>query len=306
MEDYPVCLMDFEERFSTEEACREYFEKLRWPDGFRCPRCGHEGYWLTKRKLYHCQQCGLQTSLLAGTVLEGSRKPLQLWFRAMWHIANQECGANALRLKGELNLGSYQTAWVWLHKLRHAMVRPGRDKLAAVVEADETYMGGERSGERGQGAHGKALVLVVVEQDEKGIGRIRLKQIPDASAESLMPAIREAVELGSTVHTDSWKGYSSLRKSGYIHNVVREEDSVGDSLLPSVHRVVSLLKRWLVDTYQGAVEPSHLDYYLDEFTFRFNRRTSHSWEELFDLLVQQAAAVDPIPAKNIRGGNHNI
>ena len=306
MEDYPLSLMDFERRFGTEEACQNYLSALRWPDGFRCPRCGGREYWFTKRSLYHCRKCNLETSLLAGTIFEGSRKPLQLWFRAIWHICSQKYGANALGLQRVLDLGSYRTAWVWLHKLRRAMVRPDRDRLSGVMEVDETYVGGKKSGKTGRGTQGKVLVVVVVQQTENGIGRIRLRRVADASGESLGGAVEATVEPGSVVYTDGWQAYGVLGERGYKHAVLRKEISVGDALLPSVNRVVSLLKRWLLGTYQGAVAPSHLDYYLDEFTFRFNRRTSRSRGKLFYRLVQQAAALAPVPAKNIRGGNHNM
>lgn len=301
MEDYPRTLVEFEQRFGTEEACLKYLYKLRWPQGFRCPRCGHQEAWSTSRDLYRCLRCDFQTSITAGTIFQGTRKPLRLWFRAIWHVTNQKYGANALGLQRVLGLGSYHTAWTWLHKLRHAMVRPGRDRLSGTVEVDETYIGAETAGKRGRGAGGKVLVIVAVEVKDSGIGRIRLRQIPDASARSLRGAVKQAVEPGSVVRTDGWAGYQRLSKAGYVHEVVREKGEVGGNLLPRVNRVVALLKRWLLGTYQGAVRPSYLDYYLDEFTFRFNRRTSRSRGKLFYRLVQQAAAVAPAPTKQIRG-----
>jgi len=302
MEDYPRTLLEFENRFATEEACLEYLFRLRWPEGFRCPKCGHTKAWSTKRALYHCVRCGFQTSVTAGTIFQDTKKPLRLWFRAIWHLTSQKYGANALGLQRVLGLGSYRTAWTWLHKLRRAMVRPGRDRLSGPVDADETYIGGEKPGKRGRGAAGKVLVIVAVEVKEGKIGRIRLKRVPDASERSLGGAVKEAVEPGSTVRTDGWKGYRGLSKKGYAHEVVRKEAEVGRNLLPKVNRVVALLKRWLLGTYQGRVEPSHLDYYLDEFTFRFNRRTSRSRGKLFYRLLEQAVAIDPVPAKDIRGG----
>jgi len=306
MEDYPKGQLEFEQRFSTERACREYLRQMRWPDGFRCPRCGGSKYWLTRRELYHCTGCSLETSLLAGTILQGSRKPLQLWFRAMWHVTTQKYGANALGLQRVLELGSYATAWVWLHKLRRAMVRPGRDRLAGTVEVDEVYIGGEKKpGKPGRGAEGKALIIVAAQEDGRKIGRIRLLRVPDLSGESLTGAVKAMVEPGSTVHTDGLHSYLALSQAGYQHTITRQKESLGNDPLPRVHRVASLLKRWLLGTYQGAVEPDHLDYYLDEFTFRFNRRTSHSRGKLFYRLVEQAVAIGPVPAKNIRGGVRN-
>ena len=224
-----------------------------------------------------------------------------MWFEAMWHITNQKYGANALGLQRVLGLGSYNTAWRWLHKLRRAMVRPGRDKLDGTIEIDETYIGGERSGKRGRGADNKTLVAVAVEDKSegtrtgKGIGRIRLQLIPDASAESLNAFIGENVNVGSRIRTDGWSGYNAISNIGFVHTVV-------DSLnLKIAHLTISLLKRWLLGTYQGAVSPAHLGYYLDEFTFRFNRRTSGSRGKLFYRLVEQSLLCDPVPYQNITG-----
>jgi transposase-like protein/predicted RNA-binding Zn-ribbon protein involved in translation (DUF1610 family) len=301
MENYPETLLDFEDRFRTEETCLEYLFKLRWPEGFSCPRCGHREAWTTGRRLYHCMSCGFQTSVMAGTIFQDTKKPLRLWFRAIWHVTSQKYGANALGLQRVLGLGCYRTAWVWLHKLRHAMVRPGRDQLSGIVEADETYIGGERQGKRGRGAAGKVLVIVIAEVNEGRLGRIRLRRVPDASAQSLESVLKASVEPGTIVRTDGWTGYKKLFQIGYAHEVIRDEAEVGANLLPRVNRVAALLKRWLLGTYQGAVHPSHLDYYLDEFTFRFNRRTSRSRGKLFYRLVQQAVAVGPMTAKDIHG-----
>jgi transposase-like protein len=220
----------------------------------------------------------------------------------MWYVTNQKQGVNAMGLQRALGLGCYQTAWTWLHKLRCAMVRPGRDHLQGTVEVDETFVGGPRPGKRGRGAAGKVLVLVAAQQDGNRVGRIRLRRIADASAESLEAAVQEMVAPGSVVRTDDWLGYNGLEAYGYSHEVVRKKATVGDNLLPLANRMASLLKRWLLGTHQGAVRPSYLDYYLDEFTFRFNRRTSRSRGKLFYRLVQQAMALDPMPAKLIAGG----
>jgi len=303
MEDYPKNISEFEERFSTEQSCQDYLFNLRWPEGFRCPRCGFERSWSTRRGLYRCQLCDMQVSVTAGTVFQDTRKPLRQWFRAIWYVTNQKHGVSALGLQRFLGLGSYRTAWTWLHKLRCAMVRPGRDRLSGAVEVDETYIGGQQAGKRGRGAAGKALVLIAVEDKEEAFGRIRLVQIPDASAKSLTEAIRKSIEPASLVRTDNWRGYQGLESKGYTHQVIRKEAIVGDDLLPLANRVASLLKRWLMGTHQGAVQPSHLDYYLDEFTFRFNRRTSRSRGKLFYRLVQQAVAIQPVQGKDIKGHN---
>jgi transposase-like protein len=302
MDDYPKNLTEFRERFSTEDSCINYLITLRWPKGFECPVCGNQKMRRTTRGLFECKKCSRQTSVTAGTLFHNTRKPLRLWFEAMWHITNQKYGANALGLQRVLGLGSYHTAWRWLHKLRRAMVRPGRDNLSGIVEIDETYVGGERSGKRGRGAENKALVAVAVEDKSetsatgKGIGRIRLQLIPDASAESLNAFIGTHVTVGSRIRTDGWSGYHSVSTIGYGHIVVNSMD------LKIAHLTISLLKRWLLGTYQGAVSSAHLSYYLDEFTFRFNRRTSGSRGKLFYRLVQQSLLSDPVAYQEIVGG----
>jgi transposase-like protein len=217
----------------------------------------------------------------------------------MWWVTSQKNGASALGLQRAVGLGSYKTAWTWLHKLRRAMVRPGRERLHGIVEIDETYVGGLEEGVRGRQTETKALVVVAAEEDGGGIGRIRMRQIPDASGKSLLAFIEGSVEPGSVVHTDGWAGYEGLDQKGYQHRVtvVTGQKESPSALLPRVHRIASLLKRWLLGTHQGAVSREHLDYYLDEFTFRFNRRTSTSRGKLFYRLVQQAVAVEPVPYK---------
>jgi transposase-like protein len=304
MEIYPRNLMEFEVWFSSEEACLEYVAKLRWPDGFRCPRCDHNKAWITKRKLYHCVECNYETSVIAGTIFQDTRKPLQLWFRAIWYVVSQKNGVSAMGLQRVLGFQRYETIWIWLHKLRTAMVRPGRERLSGTVEVDETFIGGQRPGKRGRGAAGKSLVLIAVEDKDKKIGRIRLCRVPDASAESLIPAVKDSVEAGSVVRTDGWSSYGQLVSNGYGHIVVRKSAHVGENMLPLANRVAALLKRWLQGTHQGAPRASHLDYYLDEYTFRFNRRTSRSRGKLFFRLIQQAVSIPPVTGRDIRGGRH--
>ncbi len=200
-------------------------------------------------------------------------------------------------LQRALGLGSYRTAWTWMHKLRCAMVRPGRDRLSGIIELDETYIGGEKPGKRGRGAEGKVLVVVATQVDGFRIGRIRLRRVPDASGKSLERAAQEAIEPASIVRTDGWNGYNQLNAKGYVHETVREQYDVGNNLLPKCSIVTSLLKRWLLGTHHGAVQFSHIDYYLDEFTFRFNRRTSTSRGKLFFRLMQQTVEIDPVPRK---------
>ncbi len=298
---YPRTILDLEDRFRTEEDCRAYLARLRWPNGFVCPRCGHHGGWPATRGRLICRRCRGQASAIAGTIFQDTHKPLRLWFRAIWQVTSQKHGASALNLQRVLGLGSYVTAWTWLHKLRRAMVRPGRDRLAGRVEVDETYVGGEgkRTGSR---SLDKAMVVIAAEEDGAGIGRIRMARIVTASRISLHRFIQASVATGSTVHTDGNASYTGLDGIGYVHEVTvltgRGKDAATE-LLPRIHRVASLLKRWLLGTHQGAVRPNYLDYYLDEFTFRFNRRTSRSRGLLFYRLLEQAMQVEPVPYRTI-------
>jgi transposase-like protein len=304
-EDYPSNELEFAERFDTEESCRVYLERLRWPNGFVCPRCCHQVGWRIRREQYQCAACLYSVSVTAGTILQDTHKPLRLWFRTAWYVTGQKYGASALGLQRVLGLGGYLTAWSWLHKLRRAMVRPGRDMLNGRVEVDETYVGGMAEGKRGRGSENKALVAIAAQEAGNGIGRIRMARIPDASAVSLQQFIGVSVASGSVIHTDAWEGYSGLTQQGYRHEITclsRRGKSSGSELLPRVHRVAALVKRWLLGTHQGAVRPDHLDYYLDEYTFRFNRRTSRSRGKLFYRLLQQVVQVEPSPYKNMVGG----
>lgn len=301
MEDYPRDLGEFERRFAAEEACRAYLMQLRWPAGVQCPHCGGRKVWPVRQVLFQCAACGHQTSVTAGTIFQDTRTPLPTWFRAMWWVTNQKTGVSALGLQRALGLRSYKTAWAWLHKLRRAMVRPGRDRLSGWVEVDETFIGGVHPGRRGRQTHTKALVGIAVQVDGRQLGRIRLQRLPDASGPSLLQFVQEAVDAGSHVHTDGWVGYDPLRRHGYTHRITYLEGQrqTASQLMPHVHRVASLLKRWLLGTHHGAVTHEHLDYYLDEFTFRFNRRKSRSRGLLFYRLVQQAVAVPPAPYESL-------
>ena len=225
-ENYPKSLLEFESCFGTEKACRDYLAELRWPNGFVCPRCAFaEKAWRTQKDLFHCPNCGAQTSVTAGTIFHQTRKPLQIWFRAMWHVTSQKYGANALGFQRTLDFGSYNTAWQWLHKLRRAMVRPGRDRLAGIIEVDEAYVGGAKPGKRGRGSAGKALVGVAVEdKGDEGIGRIRLQHLEDASGDSLIPFVQNIAQPGSVIRTDEWLGYNDLKKKKFEHVINNSHD----------------------------------------------------------------------------------
>jgi len=304
MEDYPKTMLEFEQRFMTEEACREYFYQIRWPDKFICPRCNCQKCWKMQRGHYRCDQCKYDLSVTAGTIFQDSRIPLRLWFRAVWQVISQKHGISALGLQRVLGLNRYETTWTMLHRLRTAMVGPGRDRLVGPVQVDEIYIGGHRCGKRGRGAAGKTLVLVAVEDRDGRPGRIRLGKIKNASGDRLIPAVEESVEPKSEVRTDGWEGYSQLSSSDYKHTIIRKTADVGENLLPLANQATSLLKRWLLGTHQGKPSPSHLDYYLDEFVVRFNRRTSRSRGLLFYRLIQQAVNVAPVLNQDIRSGRN--
>ncbi len=301
VEEYPRNLLELGAKFSTEEACREYLFRLRWPDGFRCPRCDNASCWPIGEFLYRCTSCRSLTSVTAGTIFQDTHTPLTIWFRAIWWVTTQKNGASALGLQRILGLKSYETAWTWLHKFRRAMIRPGRELLSGRVEVDECYIGAPEEEMRGRGTADKAIVVVAVEEKGSGIGRIRFRQIPNGSAPNLNRFLLESVEPGSVIHTDGWKGYRKVGSIGFKHEVtvLKGRKEAASELLPRVHLVISLLKRWLMGTHQGSVSHKHLDYYLDEFTFRFNRPKSMNRGKLFYRLVQQAVAVEPTPLDTI-------
>jgi hypothetical protein len=304
-EDYPRTILELERRFTTEDQCRAYLSTLRWPDGFRCPKGQSTRAWKSKRGLWVCAVCERQSSVTAGTIFDQSNLPLTLWFRAIWQVVSQKDGASALGLQRVLGLGSYRTAWSLLHKLRRAMVRPESEPLGGVVEVDETHIGAGQPGPGGRTLGSKALVIAAVQLDGRRIGRIRLRRIKDATPAQLMGFICDWVAPGALVRTDGWRCYAGLPSRGYGHDVrvIGRQGADASKLLPHVHLVFSLLKRWLLSTHQGAVALPHLDYYLDEFTFRFNRRRSASRGKLFLRLLQNAVVISPHPyTKNLRGG----
>jgi transposase-like protein len=304
--DYPRDRLEFDEFFPDEENCLAYLEGVRWPGGFICPRCGTTGPpWRATRGRLVCRECRGEASVLAGTIFHRTRSPLRNWFLAAWQITSQKYGANALGLQGDLGLKSYQTAWAWLHKFRRAMVRPGRDRLGGIVEVDEAYVGGVEEGGRGRRTESKAIVAVAVEiVDEKRLGRARMQVIPDVSAASLGPFVKSAITPGATVITDAWSGYTDVALLAYDHLVLNQSASSDPAhvLLPGPHRVISLVKRWLLGTYQGAVAVAQLPYYLDEFIFRFNRRGSRARGLLFYRLLEQACQVPPTPTGSLSQG----
>ena len=292
--------------FASDAACLDYLEWLRWPDGFVCPSCTGAGGWRLGDGRWRCRACGSSVSVTAGTIFDRTRTPLTVWFAACWAFATAKDGVSALSLQRTLEIGSYQTAWALLQRLRSVLVRPDRQKLSGRVEVDETYYGGKEAGLRGGRAPGKkALVGVAVEVDDAGVlGRCRMGLLADVSADSLVPFVRCHVEPGSVVVTDAWKGYLPVAKAGFAHEwrsqrAARKAGEDLDALLPGVHRVVSLFKRWLLGTHQGAVGSEHLQAYLDEFVFRFNRRRSRSRGMLFYRVLELAMGHAPVRYRDL-------
>ena len=302
-EDYPKTILELERRFGDEAACRSYLFALRWAEGFVCPHCQTKEGWSMANGRWLCVDCRAQVSVMAGTIFQDSKLPLTMWFRAMWQLTSQKNGVSALGLQRQLGLGSYKTAWTMLHKLRRAMVRPGRERLQGVVEVDEAYWGGAEENVRGRQTYEKALIAVAVEAAGQRIGHIRLRHIADTSRKTLHGFITEVIAPGSTVQTDGLHAYRELQ--GYVHEpqVQSRQPKDADHLLPRAHLVISLFKRWLLGTHQGAIAHDYLQDYLDEFTFRFHRRNSTSRGKLIYRLVQQSVQVLPATFNSITAPN---
>jgi transposase-like protein len=295
LSDFPSTALEFDSRFSTERACWEFLWNAKWPGGYRCPKCsGSKAYYVIERQLEQCAGCEHQASVTAGTMFHGTRKPLRLWFRAIFEFVSRKYGCNAMDLKRLLGI-SYQTAWEWLHKIRDVFVRKDRTRLNGTVEADETYIGGPEAGVCGRGRGEKKILVfgaVEVIPDEDGgtrCGRVRLVPVPTASADHLQPALLDSVELGAGVHTDCWMGYRELRHA-YAHEItnIKSSRETASELFPHIHRVFSLFRRVLLGTYQGSWSKKYAAMYCEEFTFRFNRRASHSRVHLFKRVMEQA------------------
>ena len=302
-EDFPKNQPEFDQRFSDEQACYEYLFQLRWPQGFICPKCRHTSYWQSARGLFICTRCEHHQSLTAGTILHSTKKPLTVWFKALWWFTTRKSGVNAINLQDLLGLGSYNTAWRWLQKLRSCTICEGREKLSGSVEADEFYLGGRRSGKRGRGAEHKCAVAVAVERKGRKLGRLRLQVIEDCSAGELIPFAHANVGSGSTITTDGWSGYSALKCLGYGHRqVLQTKTKDKNSVLPGVHLIASLIKRLMLGTFQGRFEKKYLQRYLDEYVFRFNRRTTKSVGKRFFRIVQQAVVSSPMSNKQVAMG----
>jgi transposase-like protein len=305
--DYPGTWQEFESWFADEEACVEFLGRVRWPKGFVCPVCEESRAWRIAGGLWMCQSCGRKTSVTAGTIFDRSRLPLRTWFATMWFICAQKNGVSALGLQQVLGFGSYQTAWAWMHKLRRAMVRPDRELLGgagAAVEMDSTFIGGRSRGKSGPRYFNKGEVVIAVERRQpKGLGRARLAAIDSGQRkDDILAFARANVAPGTTLITDGDRLYEELEwRLGVIHQrvVLFKADELPDKLLPGIHRVAQLLKRWLGGTLHDGQSMAHLGYYLDEFTFRFNRRDSRRRGLLWYRLVEQAVSTAPHPYRDL-------
>ena len=305
LDDLPADLPNFLARFGTDAQCRACLVRYRWPGGFVCSRCKH-GQAYSHRLIEECRACGKQHSILAGTIFEQTKTGLARWFLAIYLVTASKGGISASELQRQMGFASYQTAWAWLHKIRRAMIRPDREPLQGRVEVDETLIGGARSGKRGRGADGKTVVAGAVEaKPGKGrkcpLGRLRLKSVPDASAQSLEGFLSDNSPPPQTVSTDGWAGYNGLSDKGYTHEAVKLDQNWGDASLrlPAIHLVFGLAKRWLLGTHHGAVRAKHLQHYLDEYVFRFNRRTARSVSHGFARLVEYAVQTKPTTYRQI-------
>lgn len=308
--DYPSSLIEFLDWFQSDEDCARYLAKLRWDEGFSCPRCGPGDAWRSARDLYVCTSCNKNVSVLAGTIFEKTRLPLLLWFRAIWFVTSSKSGLSAKELQRELGC-SYQAAWLMLHKMRIAMKRPGRDesKLKGEIEVDESFLGGPSpGGKRGRGAEGKVIIAIAVERLGFGgkserwkLGRTRIEVIPNTTGDTLKDFVGRNCEPGSIIYTDGLSAYRGLDRLGYQHEAtaVSQGNQPAHVALPAVHRVASLVKRWLLGTHHGGWGAQHAQAYLDEFVFRFNRRASKARGLLFYRLLQNAVIMPKTTYTNL-------
>lgn len=305
--DYPTTYQELLAWFPDDASCLDYLAELRWPEGFVCPACAGREFWRTSRSLWMCRACARRTSVTAGTIFHRTRTPLSTWFAAIWFVTSQKNGISAQGLQRVLGFKSYETAWAWMHKLRRAMVRPERDRLSGIVEVDETFIGGVSPGKLG-GSSDKVPVMVAVEKPGPGrtLGRIRLEITERPGTLELVRFAERMVIPGSTIRTDGARMMRRLNDLGYTHEYTDGYSAPDKTeVLPGVHLTASLLKRWLTGTLHFAVAEHQLPYYLDEFTFRFNRRNSHSRGLLFYRLLQQAVDTGPQPLHTLLKPDEN-
>jgi len=315
---FPQSLPDFQHLFPDDAACASYLEKARWGDGFTCQHCGviKEPYrFESKPGVLRCRACGKNTGLTVGTVMERIHTPLSTWFWAAYLVTSQTLGMSAVQFQRQLGLTRYETAFQILHMLRAGMVRPDVDRIGGIegqhVEVDETWVGGKTHGE-GRGVHHKTLVTCAVEvrhrkpgtaqdkrHDGRYAGRVRLAVAEDRSADTLCGFVESTVMPGTRIVTDDWSGYANLKKRGYDHYAIKElgDGDEAEAFLPTVHLVFANLKTWLIGVHHG-VSRQHLQAYLNEFTFRFNRRF-YPFNAFRSLLGIAGSAVAPTHAERV-------
>jgi len=305
---YPDTMREFFNMFPDERSCLEYLVSLRWSEGYVCSSCGESCTpWYESRNRLGCPLCRSKVTVTAGTLFEKTRTPLTTWFDAAWHVTTAKNGLSAKTLERTLGT-SYHVAWMMLQRFRVAMVNAERTKLTGTVEVDETFIGGEEhGGKRGRGTDKEIVVIDVEIKEGKGFGRTRMRHIPDASGDSLIPFIQDTISSDATIVTDGWSGYSKITDYGYIRDIknISASDDFAHVAMPGVHRLASLLKRWILGTHQGSVSDMHLQAYLEEYIFRFNRRNANSRGLVFNRLIEYALKSPPITQDDIIGGYWN-
>ncbi len=304
-EDYPRTYREFVTMFPDNQSCADFLYKLRWDDSFICPKCGASSRpWHQTHKRLVCPHCRYQTTVTAGTIFDRTRTPLTTWLEAAWHVTTAKNGMSATTIEQTLGV-SYRVAWTMLQRFRVAMVRSEREMLSGIVEVDETLVGGvDKGGKRGRGSQ-KSIVIIAIEiHEQKSFGRVRMRYISNASSNSLKSFIGDMIQPGSTIRTDGWSGYNDLKTLDYNHEVtiVSTSEDQAHVSMPGVHNIAALLKRWILGTHQGAFSTYHLQAYLEEFTFRFNRRLSKNRGLVFRRLLEQAVATSPVTEKDVTYG----
>ena len=288
--EYPKNYPELIKRFGDQQSCLDYLAFVRWPNGFVCAKCNDTNFWRSKRLYWICTGCEFQTSVLAGTIFQDTKLPINLWFQLIWWFMGQRSGASALSLQDNFGIGSYRTAWKILKKLRSTMAIVGREKLSGRVEVDEGFLGGTNN---------KEIVMIAAEVRGSATGRIRLLHIQKRTSENIHKFIGDFIEPGSTIISDKYSGYVKIVEKGYLLEAQKkpysweEASRDDDRLQPQVRRAISILKRWYYGTYHGRINKNNLQTYLDEFVFRFNRRKSGSRGLLFHRAIQAAIKSDP-------------
>jgi len=304
-EDYPRTYREFVTMFPDNNSCINYLTQLRWPHGFVCIKCKKVSKpWKQTHNLLTCPYCHYQTTVTAGTIFDKTRTPLTTWLETAWHITTAKNGMSAKTMEKTLGI-SYRVAWTMLQRFRVAMVRVQREKLSGKVEVDETLVGGvEKGGKRGRGSKKHIVVIAIELLEPKGFGRIRMRLIPDASSSSLTKFINDVIEPNSVISTDGWTGYNNLESLGFSHDITVMSTSQDQAhvSMPGVHQVAALLKRWILGTHQGSFAEEHLQSYLEEYTFRFNRRKSSNRGLIFRRLLEQAVSTHPITEVDVTNG----